>query len=169
MRVNPMSSTTRRRYVALLRAISNVRMGPFRDALRELGFIDVESYGTSGNLMFTTDHLDTAVLERRIGARLDVTVLVRTRSELARVVAEDPFGSSVLFLSRPPTAARRRAFAELDFEPPRPFLRGRTAFFVYPVRLRGKRSPLDLERALGVAGTARSARVVTKLADRMRA
>src|SRR5688572_18398314 len=135
-----------RRYVALLRAITNVGMQPFREALEELGFTDVASYGMSGNLIFTTDRSDRATLERRIAARLGAATFVRTRAELERVVGQDPFrgqpGASVMFLARPPTAARRRALLRLDFAASRPVLHGSTLFFVHPARLRGKRTPL---------------------------
>ncbi len=143
-------------------------MQSFREGMAELGFTDVESYGMSGNLLFNADRSDPASLEHRIAARLGAPALVRTRVELARIVAQDPFGSSILFLARAPTAARRRAFLRLDFEASRPVLRGRTVFFVYPASLRGKRTPLDFERVLGVQGTARSARVVGQLLARMR-
>jgi Protein of unknown function (DUF1697) len=160
------SCRTRRCYVVLLRAISNVKMQPFREALADLGFKDVESFGMSGNFFFRAGCLDKSTLERRIEARLGVTAFVRTHSELARIVTEDPVGSSVLILSRPPTAARRRAFARLDFAPPRPVLRGSTVYFVHPARLRGKRVPFDFELALDVPGTTRSARVVRQLVAR---
>jgi uncharacterized protein (DUF1697 family) len=160
----------RLRYVALLRAISNVGMQPFRQAIEELGFTAVESYGTSGNLLFSADRSDTRALERRITARLGAVAFVRSCPELARVAAHHPFrgrsGASVFFLARPPTA-RRQAFLRLGFEGPRPVLRGRTIFFVHTARLRGTRTPLDFERALGVQGTARSARVVEQLLGRM--
>jgi Protein of unknown function (DUF1697) len=61
---------SRPRYVALLRAITNVPMKPFRRALEELGFTDVESYATSGNLLFNARASDPAALERRIAARV---------------------------------------------------------------------------------------------------
>jgi Protein of unknown function (DUF1697) len=155
------------RYLALLRAISNVGMQSFRLKMETLGFTDVTSYGMSGNLLFKTASSDVTSLERRISGRLGTAVLVWTRPNLARVLARDPFSSSVLFLKRPPTAARRRAFSSLDFEAPRPVLRGRAVFFVYPARLRGRRTPFDFESALGVQGTARSARVVKQLLARM--
>jgi uncharacterized protein (DUF1697 family) len=156
-----------RRYVALLRAISNIRMQPFREEMEALGFTDVKSYGMSGNLLFNAERLDPAALERRITARLGVAAIVRTRAELARIVTQDPFGSSILFLAHTPTAARRRAVLQLDFETPLPVLRGKTVFFAYPARLLGKRAPLDFERVLGVQGTARSARVVGQLLEHM--
>jgi len=166
--VSERNDATRPRYVALLRAISNVGMQSFRRALEELGFADVESYGMSGNLLFNAKESDKTLLERRIATRFRTVVIVRRRSDLTTIVAQDPYRSTILFLASAPTAARRQAFFRLDFDPPRPVLRGRTLYFVHPSRLRGKRTPLDFERMLGCEGTARSARVVIKLLARMR-
>jgi uncharacterized protein (DUF1697 family) len=156
-------------YVALLRAISNVGMQPFRQGMEELGFTAVESYGMSGNFLFRADRAGPAAHERRITAKFGTIAVVRTRPELARIMAHDPFGSSLLFLARAPTTTRRQAFHRLDFEVPRPILQGKTVYFVYPARRRGQRTPFDFERALGVLGTARSARVVGQLLVRMAA
>jgi uncharacterized protein (DUF1697 family) len=151
------------RYVAFLRAISNVEMAPFRRALEELGLADVASYGMSGNLLFTDASADRVALERRITARLRTPAFVRTGPDLARVVAQDPFRAAILFLARAPTAARRQALRRLTFDRAQPVLRGTTVFFRYPARLRGRRAPFDFEAALDVAGTARSARVVQRV------
>jgi uncharacterized protein (DUF1697 family) len=153
--------------VALLRAITNLPMQPFRDAMEEMGFTDVESYGMSGNLLFDAPTSDARALERRIAERFGTDAFVRTRTEMAGVVARDPLGEIVMFLARPPTAAKRRAFVDLDVEDPRPVLRGRTLFFSYPLLLRGRRRPLDIEDALGVRGTFRTSRVVRTLLARM--
>lgn len=156
-----------RRYVALLRAITNVPMKPLRDAMEELGFTEVESYGTSGNLLFDAQEADPRSLEMRIAGRLGTDVFVRTRTEFARVVAQDPIGETIMFLGDPPAAAKKRAFLELDFEEPRPVLRGRTVYLSFPILLPGKRTPFDIERALDVKGTFRTARVAATLLARM--
>jgi hypothetical protein len=94
---------------------------------------------------------------------------VRGRADLVRTVARCSFPrGAILFLARKPTAARRRNLGTLPFSPPRPELSGRTVYFIHPARLRGKRSPFDFERALGVAGTARSVRVVGQILERMK-
>jgi uncharacterized protein (DUF1697 family) len=149
--------------------VSNVAMQPFRAAMEDLGFWDVSSLGMSGNLLFNAKEDEAGELERRIGRRFGTEAFVRTRSDVSRVVTGIPFegGSSVLFLRRPPAAARRRAFHLLEFEPPHPVLRGRTIYFVYPARRVGRRSSFDFEKALDVMGTARSARVVTEILHRM--
>jgi hypothetical protein len=156
-----------RRYLALLRAITNLPMKPFRDAMQEMGFSDVESYGISGNLLFDAATTDVGSLERRIARRFGTDAFVRTRSEMARTVAKDPLGAIVMFLERPPTAAKRRAFLDLDFQEPGPVLSGRTLYFSYPLLLRGRRTPLDVEDALGVRGTFRTSRVAAALLTRM--
>ena len=158
----------KKRYVALLRAITNVSMKSFREKMEELGFTDVESYGTSGNLLFNAKGKDTASLERHITAVFGTAAIVRTDSQLARVIAQDPFSSSILFLARSPTAAKRKKFLQLDFESPQPVVRGKTLYFVHPARLRGKRTAFDFERAFDVLGTARSARVVGQILKRMK-
>lgn len=142
-------------------------MKPFRDAMEEMGFTRVDSYGTSGNLLFDAPTTDAGSLERRLARRFGTDAFVRTRTDMARVVARDPVGEIVMFLQRPPTAARRRAFLGLDVREPRPVLSGRTLYFSYPLLLRGRRTPVDVEDALGVRGTFRTSRVVSTLVARM--
>jgi uncharacterized protein (DUF1697 family) len=159
-------------YVALLRAIRNVPMQPFREAMAELGFSDVESFGMSGNLLFNAGGGAATAFERRIAARLKAPAFVRTRRAMGSIVRNDPFRDepgdpSVLFLAAAPAAARRRAFMDLEFETPRPVLRGQTVYFLHPARVAGKRAPFNFENALGVEGTARSSRVVERLWERM--
>jgi uncharacterized protein (DUF1697 family) len=159
------------RYVALLRAIANVSMAPFRQAMEEMGFSDVESLGMSGNLLFETGEADVAAMEAQIGGRFRTTAVLRSGPDLKRAVGRNPFGrqdgASVLFLAKEPAAERRRAFQATGFEDPPPLLVGRTIFFVHPTRRAGKRSPFDFERALDLKGTARSAGIVEQLAERL--
>jgi hypothetical protein len=116
-------------------------MKPFRRALEELGFTDVESYATSGNVLFNARASDPAALERRIAGRVGTAAFVRTRTEMARVVAQDPLGAMVMFLAHPPAAAKRHAFLDLDFQEPHPVLRGRTVYISFSLLLRGRRTP----------------------------
>ena len=153
----------KKRYVALLRAISNVSMKSFREQMEELGFTDVESYGMSGNLLFNAKGEDKQSLEKRITRQFGTPAMVLTVSQLSRVVSQDRFGSSIYFLSRPPTTAKRKTLLQLEFKSPRPVIHGKTIYFVHPARLRGKRVSFDFEGALGVLGTARSARVVRQI------
>lgn len=159
------------RYVALLRAIAHVPMLPLRDSLAELGFTDVESHGMSGNLMFSVEAGSAGAFEKQIGKRLETDAIIRTASQLAKVVKANPFarrqGASLYFLARAPSAAKRREFQGLDFEAPAPVLSGKTVFIVHPSRLKGRKGPFDFEKFLGVPATARSARIVERILEVM--
>jgi uncharacterized protein (DUF1697 family) len=142
-------------------------MDSFREAMEELGFTDVESYGMSGNLLFNSKNSNVGVMEKRVTDQFGTPAMIRTDIQLTKVISQDPFDSAILFLTDAPTAARRHAFLALEFESPRPVIQGKTVYFMHPARLKGKRAPFDFEDGLGVLGTARSARVVRQLLARM--
>ena len=153
-------------YVAFLRGISNVPMAPFREAMeKELGYANVESFGMSGNLLFDAPRTPISTLEHHISTRFGTDVFVRTSVELAKIVANDPLASTIIFLAKPPSLTRREAFEQLDFEGRRPVLRGSTVYFRYPARLRDKKPPFDFEEFLGVRGTSRSSRVAKSISE----
>ena len=162
------------RYVALLRAISNVSMAPFREGMEELGYTEVASFGMSGNLIFTADGAGAGIdaMEERISRKLGAVAIVRSAKDMARAAKVDRFPgarwSTVIFLARAPTAAERKRFLALDFAEPRPVLKGRDAFYAFPVAIKGKKANVDIEKAIGVTGTQRTMRVVTRIAELMR-
>ena len=91
-----------RTHVALLRGVNvgkhnRIAMADLREIATALGLADVTTYVQSGNVVFTASGTDTATLasdlERGIaehsGVRPDVVVL--SRDELVRVVADNPF------------------------------------------------------------------------------
>lgn len=91
-----------RTHVALLRGINvggrnRVAMADLRQIMAALGHTDVATYIQSGNVVFSTAETDTEVLasalERAIAESLDVRpkVVVLSRDELARVVADNPY------------------------------------------------------------------------------
>jgi uncharacterized protein (DUF1697 family) len=94
------------RYVALLRGINvggrnKVAMADLRQIATSLGHTEVATYIQSGNMVFTSP--DTSVsgladaLEEVIAARLGVqpAVVVLSRPELARVIADNPFPDEI--------------------------------------------------------------------------
>ena len=89
-------------HIALLRGINvggrnRVAMAGLCQVVLGLGYTDVATYIQSGNVVFTSEEADTATiaaaLERAIAEHLGVRpkVVVLTRAELARVVADNPF------------------------------------------------------------------------------
>jgi uncharacterized protein (DUF1697 family) len=89
-------------HVALLRGINvgghnKVAMADLRTVVESLGHGEVATYIQSGNVVFTSNDRDTAALaagleralEETLGVRSSVVVL--SRDELAKVVADNPF------------------------------------------------------------------------------
>lgn len=177
-------------HVALLRAVNvgganRVPMAALRIALSDRGLGPVSTVLQSGNVLFRTDDPEHVAVTRIRDAvadafDLDVGVVVRSASELAAVVGRNPFfatGSDldpatlhVAFLSEHPAAD---VVASLDPDRSRPDVfaaSGREVYLSYPKGSGRSRLTLDyLERQLGVTGTARNWRTVTRLAGLLEA
>jgi uncharacterized protein (DUF1697 family) len=107
-------------YVALLRAVNvggtgKLPMTELRAMCEAIGFANVRTYISSGNVVFSTAASETAVktalehaLETHAGK--PVGVMVRTSAEIAAVVTASPFAAAAgnraiaIFLDEPPPA-----------------------------------------------------------------
>jgi len=175
-------------YVAMLRAINlkghnRIGMADLRALFVDHGCTDVSTYVQSGNVVFkspkTAAQLVRAI-ERAISSAfgLDVTALVRSKQELGKVVAGNPFTARaadsahlhVTFLAAAPAAARVRDLRARAFAPEELAVRGREVYLHCPNGYgRTKLNNAFLEKQLRVAGTTRNWRTVTRLADLARA
>jgi uncharacterized protein (DUF1697 family) len=172
------------RQIALLRGINvgkhrRVGMGPLRELLTELGYGDVQTHLQSGNVLLTSRRTGARLerdLERQIedGLGVDPLVVVRTRDELADVVARDPFGREagdpkrylVTFLSAAPDAGVVRGYDDLDIAPERVHFSGREVYSWHPDGLqRSKLAAALNDKRLGVTATNRNWNTVTKLLE----
>jgi uncharacterized protein (DUF1697 family) len=169
-------------YIALLRGVNvgGARKLPMKElvpALEELGLDDVVTYIQSGNVVFRAKpgakaKLVTQVekqIEKRFG--LDVTVMLRTPGELAKVIDANPFGDDaanvhVAFLDGKPAAAAVKKL-DPDRSPPDEFaVHGTEVYLHFPNGYgRTKLGGDYLERTLGVRATARNWRTVTKMLE----
>jgi uncharacterized protein (DUF1697 family) len=172
-------------YVSLLRAVNvggrSIPMNRLRDVYSALGFGDVRSYIQSGNLVFHSAQRSEAAVAHAIEAAiteefgLDVRVLVRTHTELAKIARAHPFAEQarrratalyVTFLAAKPTPARVKAIDAARYAPDAFKVVGREIYAVYPNGYGRSKLSLPLfERALGIEGTARNWNTVTKLAE----
>ncbi|MET4799065.1 DUF1697 domain-containing protein [Bradyrhizobium sp. LB11.1] len=107
-------------FVALLRAVNvggtgKLPMTELKAMCEELGFGAVRTYIASGNVAFTSRKSEAAIkaaLEKRLlaYAGAPVGVLVRSASEMADVLADNPFPKMApsrtvaIFLDKPPPA-----------------------------------------------------------------
>lgn len=172
------------RHIAFLRGINlgpkrRVSMEQLRKTLEEAGYEDVRTLLQSGNVVLTST-ATPATLERDLANTLrdafgfEIVVLVRTRDEIAGVVASDPFGDEVgdparyqvSFLSAEPDAARIEELERADVAPERVAVRGREVYAWHPDGIgRSELAKLIIDRRLGVGVTARNWRTVTKLLE----
>ena len=100
-------------YVALLRGINlgkrRVKMDHLRDLFSKMGFTNVSTYIASGNILFSSTSRSSAKLESLIEQTLEselvypVPTLIRTQSELRRIVAEAPLGELFTEAEKPST------------------------------------------------------------------
>jgi uncharacterized protein (DUF1697 family) len=176
--------TRRQTWVAFLRGINlgshnKVSMAELRALFEDIGAEDVATYVQSGNAVFRSALARGDLvrkIEREIHARLglEVTVVLRTKAELARLVAANPFAEResdptklhVTFLAAAPD---RRRLAELDRAAfaPDDFHLGRNAVYLHMPKGygRSKLSNAFFEKQLSVRATTRNWRTVTKLAE----
>ncbi|HWH92644.1 MAG TPA: DUF1697 domain-containing protein [Baekduia sp.] len=168
------------RQIALLRGINvggskKVAMAALREVFSDLGHSDVKTYVNSGNVVFSGPTTSAKKLEAAIEAAFgfDVAVVVRTRGEIAdvvaanplREVAADPSRYLVLFSGGGKIDPARAADVETGAGE-QLAIRGAEAYLWLPDGIHA--SPLARamnEKRLGVTLTGRNWRTVEKLLE----
>jgi len=172
------------RLLVLLRAINigsrnRISMPELRTALEDAGYADVRTYLQSGNVVLTSTASAKNVAracERLIADRfrLEIAVVARTRSELAKVVdrnplkrvAKDPKRYQVSFLETKPSPKIVRELEDVAADREEVVSIGREIYAWHPAGV--ARSTLWAKLAgknLGVTATARNWTTVTKLLE----
>jgi uncharacterized protein (DUF1697 family) len=174
----------RTRYAALLRGINlgarnKLAMSDLRALVEKLGGEDVQTYVQSGNVVFTSsgtpEDLESE-LSRLIRAErgLDVAVLVRTKAQLAKILAANPFLKAgadvkslhVTFLAERPKRELVKALDPAASPPDELRVDGREVYLLCPNGYgRSKLSNAFFEKRLGEVATTRNWRTVTTLAE----
>lgn len=172
-------------YIALIRAInvggnSPVRMSVLKKRFESLGLEGVVTYIQSGNVVFSSEEEDRDQSASRIEADLSdlmgrgVKVFLLTPQELKKAAAENPFDPErldkeqrchLMFLSAPPSAARRRGLMAVQGEEYRFHIKRNVLYYAYSRKYDGIRRTLDFEKILDVSGTSRTWKVVDKLIE----
>lgn len=160
-----------REYAVFLRGVSNVPMEPYRTALAGLGLRDVDSFGASGNFVFSTPTRDSSSLAQLIRRTLSTDAFVRTRAEMSRMIDENPYrgraGAAVFLAERRLDATDLVRLGEIEFEGERAVALENGVYFVHPTRRRGMKGIVDFEKELGVRGTMRASSVIERVFEMM--
>jgi uncharacterized protein (DUF1697 family) len=172
-------------HIALLRGINvggnkKVAMADLREFLAQLSFGEPRTLLQSGNVVFRSERLHGAELERLLDAEAETRLglktefFVRTPEEWREVIANNPFPGEaesdpshlvVMFLKRAPEAADVEALqaAIAGREVVRAV--GRQAYITYPDGIGDSRLTINvIEKKLGSRGTGRNWNTVLKLA-----
>jgi uncharacterized protein (DUF1697 family) len=170
------------RVVVLLRGVNvgrakRIAMSDFAAILTGLGVRDVRTLLNSGNAVGTTrlapESLSAAVAESiqdRLGFSCDV--VVRTRAEIAAVVAHDPLAAVatdpsrylVVFLGAPPAATAIDALRAVDVEPEQWVIEGRELYAWMPTGVTESLVAKHLAKGvLGVTWTGRNVATVSRV------
>jgi uncharacterized protein (DUF1697 family) len=172
-------------HVLLLRGINvggnnKIGMAALRSALEAAGYTGVKSYLQSGNVVVTAASSSPATVGRDVEKLIEaefglkIKVVVRSREQIEKVIAADPFGDLVdnpsryfvTFTDPAPDASKLSHLDPASFEPERFVLDGDTLYLWYPEGSRN--SPLEkaiTKAKLDVTATARNWNTVNKLLD----
>lgn len=167
-------------YVGFIRAIGPqthpiMPMAGLREACAKAGFTDIATVLATGNVVFRAAETRSKALKTLQavinGFGLQNAVVLRTPAELAKIVAENPYGEAaadhpsaltVFFLAEP---AMDTAWLAEHSGPERLTLRGLDLYVDYPVNISAsKLLPAKIEKRLGVTTTFRNWNTVAKLA-----
>ena len=168
------------RFVALLRGINvgrnnRVAMADLRQILTGLGYTDVRTHLQSGNAVFTAPGRASTVeraVERELTDRtgLAIRVFVRSRDDLAAVIADNPLPATdpsrllVSFLDRAPRAADLGGIGPDDYAPERYALGRREVYLWLPGGITGSKLVKALtDQRVGAEATSRNWNTVTRL------
>jgi uncharacterized protein (DUF1697 family) len=171
-------------YAALLRAVNvggrSLAMAELRTLFDDLGFGEVSTYLQSGNVVFRSRASDERKLQRTIEKAIlerfgiEVPVMLRSHTELTKILRTNPYVRNdddpthllVMFLDAAPKAATAKA-VDTNVHAPDVFtISGREIYLHVPNGYgRSKLTNDFFERKLGVRGTGRNWRSVTKLAE----
>jgi len=172
------------KYIAILRAINvganrKVLMVDLKKLFEDLGFINIQTYIQSGNVIFESKEKNipkiSEILAQNISQKFgfEVPVIVISKTELDNAILENPFVKSeennienlhLTFLKTIPDTENLEVINKLNFEPDLFEIIGKNAF----IFCKGKYSDTKLnnqffEKKLKVNATTRNWKTVLKL------
>jgi uncharacterized protein (DUF1697 family) len=172
--------------ISMLRGVNvgghnTITMDALRALYESLKLRDPQTYVQSGNVVFRTDERDLVLLARRIENGIErrfhfrPDVIVRTTSELRKVIARNPFAMRrgiepakllVTFLADNPAVEAREKVLKIKTDPEELSISGREVYIYYPTGMgRSKLSWIAIANALRTSGTGRNWNSVTKLLE----
>lgn len=174
------------RYIAFLRAINvgghTVKMDTLRTLFEAMGFVNVQTFIASGNVIFDSPVADACALEDKIEGYLkealgyEVGTFLRSTKELAAIESYQPFphqerGSEgqtlmVVFLKSAPGDEARQKLLALQTDDDAFHVNEREVYWLCRTRISDSPAGVLLGKGLGKQGTMRNMTTVRKLATK---
>ena len=156
-----------------------IKMDILKTVCASLGLRDVKTYIQSGNIVFGQDGADPETLARRLedaiesGFGFRPAVILRTTSELRRVIAKNPFAGRagidprkllIVFMASAPAKMAREQVLAMPCDPEEIRINGRELYVYYPNGMARPKIPLArIEKTLRCTSTGRNLNTVSKL------
>ncbi|WP_420627373.1 DUF1697 domain-containing protein [Candidatus Leptofilum sp.] len=170
--------------IALLRGINvggrnKLPMRNLKTILAEIGLVNVQTYIQSGNVVCQINRTDLPALAEEIGVAIGENhgfvprILLLTVADLETAVAYNPFPTTdeqyktlhFYFLESAPTSPDLAKLESIKSESEQFKLLDKTFYLYAPEGIGRSKLATKVERALGVAATARNWRTVSKLLE----
>jgi uncharacterized protein (DUF1697 family) len=155
-------------------------MTDLKGIFESFGLQDVSAYVQSGNILFDGSNASSDVQSRELSRKLSQAlghqndVFVMSRKSLEEAVANNPFKEAatdkkmrihLMFLSAKPSADAVRELMAIQGEEYHFFVHDKVLYYTYSREYDGRRRNIDFEKVLGVVGTSRTWKVVSKLIE----
>lgn len=169
-------------YIALFRGINvggrnTIKMADLKELLEGLCLKDVNSYIQSGNVVFRSDPVDTALLGETISATIadnynfKPKVLILEKEEFIQAMEANPFPDAesddrflhVLFLTATAETPDMEGFEEVKKESEQYELKGNIFYLYAPDGVGRSKLMSKIDRLLGVPTTGRNWRTMKKI------
>ena len=174
------------KYIAFLRALNVgghavVKMSVIKEIFETLGFVNVQTFIASGNVIFESKNMPARTLETRIESGLrkhlvyQVGALVRTEEEICGIAAFMPFTEkevdacvsiSITFLSEPLNEEAHEKLMSLKSDLDNFHLQDRQLYWITKTRFSESKIAAKVSRILGDRSTARGLRTVKQIVEK---
>lgn len=175
------------KWVAFLRAINvgghTIKMDYLRRLFEALGFSNVKTFISSGNVIFDSTSKSTKALERKIEYHLqetlgyEVSTFIRSTYELANIANYKPFAASELnaegnalyiaFVADVPSDESKQKLLSFTTEDDDFHVKGREVYWLCRKKMsESEFSGALLEKVLGMQATLRNSTTVKRIASK---
>ena len=172
-------------YIALLRGINvggsaMMKMTDVKKQFEEASLSDVKTYIQSGNVIFTSSEKDTSKISTKLKKQFQKSfghngeIFILTPEELKTALTHCPFEPEkneakqlchLMFLSDKPSTQQVDKLMEMSGKEYSFAVHDKVLYYAYSREIAGHRRNINFEKVLGVTGTARSWKVISKLIE----